>query len=66
MLTGAIRSVDQLDAADFRRLNPRSTGKNFEANLVSLKEVEAVARELERHPHRWPWLGSSRRAMRSP
>ena len=27
MLTGAIRSVDQLDAADFRRSNPRFTGR---------------------------------------
>jgi aryl-alcohol dehydrogenase-like predicted oxidoreductase len=50
MLTGAIRSVDQLDAADFRRSNPRFTGKNFEANLVSLKEVEAVAREAAATP----------------
>ncbi len=43
MLTGAIRSVDQLDAADFRRSNPRFTGENFDANLASLNEVEAVA-----------------------
>jgi aryl-alcohol dehydrogenase-like predicted oxidoreductase len=45
MLTGAIRSVDQLDAADFRRSNPRFSGENFERNLASLKEVEAVAAE---------------------
>ena len=33
MLTGAIRSVDQLDASDFRRSNPRFMGANFAANL---------------------------------
>ncbi len=52
MLTGAIRSVDQLDAADFRRSNPRFTGKNFETNLTSLQEVEAVAREADTTPAR--------------
>jgi aryl-alcohol dehydrogenase-like predicted oxidoreductase len=45
MLTGSIRSVDQLHSADFRRSNPRFTGDNFEANLDSLREVEAVARD---------------------
>jgi aryl-alcohol dehydrogenase-like predicted oxidoreductase len=50
MLTGAIRSVDQLDAADFRRSNPRFTGENFETNLASLNEVEAVAREAGATP----------------
>jgi aryl-alcohol dehydrogenase-like predicted oxidoreductase len=50
MLTGAIRSVDQLDEADFRRSNPRFAGKNFDANLKSLGEVEAVAVEAEATP----------------
>ncbi len=50
MLTGAIRSVDQLDAADFRRSNPRFTENNFDANLESLKEVEAVADEAGATP----------------
>ncbi len=50
MLTGAIRSVDQLDAADFRRSNPRFTEDNFEANLASLREVEAVARDAGATP----------------
>jgi aryl-alcohol dehydrogenase-like predicted oxidoreductase len=45
MLTGTIRSLDQLDAADFRRSNPRFVGDNFEANLAGLREVEAVAAE---------------------
>src|ERR1700722_8277531 len=50
MLTGAIRSIDQLDAADFRRSNPRFTDENFETNLASLNEVEAVAREAGATP----------------
>jgi aryl-alcohol dehydrogenase-like predicted oxidoreductase len=50
MLTGTIRSVEQLDAADFRRANPRFTGDNFDANLVSLREVEAVARDAGATP----------------
>jgi aryl-alcohol dehydrogenase-like predicted oxidoreductase len=50
MLTGTIRSVDQLDATDFRRTNPRFTGENFETNLTSLSEVEAVAREAGATP----------------
>jgi aryl-alcohol dehydrogenase-like predicted oxidoreductase len=50
MLTGTIRSVDQLDAADFRRSNPRFSGENFDANLASLQEVEAVARDAGATP----------------
>ena len=50
MLTGAIRSVDQLDAADFRRSNPRFTGENFETNLASLKEVEGARVDTTDHP----------------
>jgi aryl-alcohol dehydrogenase-like predicted oxidoreductase len=50
MLTGTIRSVDQFDAADFRRSNPRFTGENFNANLTSLNEVEAVARDAGATP----------------
>jgi aryl-alcohol dehydrogenase-like predicted oxidoreductase len=45
LLTGAIRSVDQLEAGDFRKSNPRFVGENFDANLRSLQEVEAVAAE---------------------
>jgi aryl-alcohol dehydrogenase-like predicted oxidoreductase len=50
MLTGTIRSVDQLDATDFRRSNPRFTGENFDANLASLGEVEAIARDAGATP----------------
>ncbi|MGP0031869.1 MAG: aldo/keto reductase [Acidimicrobiales bacterium] len=50
MLTGTIRSLDQLDAADFRRSNPRFTEGNFDANLASLQEVEAIARDAGATP----------------
>jgi aryl-alcohol dehydrogenase-like predicted oxidoreductase len=50
MLTGAIRSADQLDPADFRRGNPRFATENFDANLHSLREVEAVAEEVGATP----------------
>jgi aryl-alcohol dehydrogenase-like predicted oxidoreductase len=50
MLTGAIRSMDQLDEADFRRSNPRFSEENFDANLASVQEVEAVARDAGATP----------------
>ncbi len=46
-LTGQIRSVDDFDADDFRRHNPRFQGENFAANLRIVDEVEAVARSVE-------------------
>ncbi|MEJ3405963.1 aldo/keto reductase [Rathayibacter sp. YIM 133350] len=49
-LTGAIRSLDQLDDADFRRSNPRFEGENLDANLRIVETVEAVAAELEATP----------------
>ena len=45
-LTGAIRSVDSLDADDFRRANPRFEGDNLEANLAIVDSVQAVADEI--------------------
>jgi aryl-alcohol dehydrogenase-like predicted oxidoreductase len=42
-LTGAIRSLDTLDASDFRRANPRFEGDNLTANLHIVDAVEAVA-----------------------
>lgn len=50
MLTGAIRSIDQLDPADFRRSNPRFSDENFEANLAGVRELEAVARDVGATP----------------
>lgn len=49
-LTGGIRSLDGLDADDWRRSNPRFTGGNLERNLRIVDEVQAVAAELERTP----------------
>jgi aryl-alcohol dehydrogenase-like predicted oxidoreductase len=49
-LTGAIRSLDDLDADDFRRTNPRFTGENFQRNLDLADEVGALAREIGATP----------------
>jgi aryl-alcohol dehydrogenase-like predicted oxidoreductase len=42
-LTGAVRSLDQLDQRDFRRSQPRFQGENLEANLRILEVVEELA-----------------------
>jgi aryl-alcohol dehydrogenase-like predicted oxidoreductase len=49
-LTGSIRSLDQMDADDFRVRNPRFAGGNLEANLRIVDEIEAVARAAEATP----------------
>jgi aryl-alcohol dehydrogenase-like predicted oxidoreductase len=49
-LTGAIRSLDQLDEGDFRRDNPRFAGANLAANIRIVEQVDAVAGELEATP----------------
>ena len=49
-LTGTIRSVDALDADDFRRANPRFEGENLEANIRIVELVDAVAAELGAKP----------------
>ena len=49
-LTGGIRSLDGLDADDWRRSNPRFTGGNLERNLQIVDEVQEVAAELEKTP----------------
>jgi len=46
MLTGTLRSLDQLDDSDFRKTNPRFVGENFERNQRLVDEVEAIAAEL--------------------
>ena len=46
MLTGTVRSLDQLDDTDFRKTNPRFVGENFERNQRLVDEVEAIATEL--------------------
>jgi aryl-alcohol dehydrogenase-like predicted oxidoreductase len=42
-LTGTLRSVDALDAGDFRRHNPRFEGDNLVANIAIVERVDAVA-----------------------
>ncbi|MGH7549725.1 MAG: aldo/keto reductase [Gemmatimonadota bacterium] len=44
-LTGAIQSVDDLAADDWRRSNPRFQGDNFRKNLELVEAVEGMARE---------------------
>ena len=49
-LTGTIRSLDQLEATDFRRNNPRFEGENLEANIRIVEQVDAVAAEIGAKP----------------
>jgi aryl-alcohol dehydrogenase-like predicted oxidoreductase len=42
-LSGAIRSIDDLDPEDFRRHNPRFQGENFGRNLELVARVQAIA-----------------------
>jgi aryl-alcohol dehydrogenase-like predicted oxidoreductase len=44
-LSGRIQSVDDLDADDFRRSNPRFQGDNFERNLALVDRVREIAEE---------------------
>ena len=46
MLTGEVRSTDDLADNDFRRTNPRFTAENFQHNLSSADEVRSVADEV--------------------
>jgi len=46
MLTGTVRSIDDLADSDFRRTNPRFTGENFQHNLESADEVRSLADEV--------------------
>ncbi|WP_431940852.1 aldo/keto reductase [Nocardia grenadensis] len=49
-LTGRIRSLDGLDAADWRRTNPRFTGGNLTRNLRIADEVRKVADDIAATP----------------
>ena len=49
-LTGAIRSVADLDEADFRLHNPRFEGENLTANIRIVEVVDSVAAELNAKP----------------
>ncbi len=46
LLTGQVRSIDDLADTDFRRANPRFTGENFQRNLSSAEEVRSIAAEV--------------------
>jgi aryl-alcohol dehydrogenase-like predicted oxidoreductase len=42
-LTGTMRSVDQLEADDFRRFQPRFLGDNLTANIAMVERIDALA-----------------------
>ena len=44
-LSGAIRSLDDLEENDFRRNSPRFKGENFERNLQLVERVSEIAEE---------------------
>lgn len=44
-LSGAIRTIDDLDATDFRRNHPRFQGENFVKNLELVDRVREIAEE---------------------
>jgi aryl-alcohol dehydrogenase-like predicted oxidoreductase len=44
-LTGRYRSIDDLDAKDFRRHSPRFQGENFAKNLSLVDKVQEIAKE---------------------
>ncbi len=44
-LTGAYKKPDDFSKTDFRSVNPRMTGENFDANLKLVAAVETMARE---------------------
>jgi aryl-alcohol dehydrogenase-like predicted oxidoreductase len=50
MLTGKIRSLDEMDDSDFRKSNPRFMGENFQRNQRLVDEVERVAAEVDATP----------------
>src|SRR3954469_1283510 len=43
-LSGKIKSVDDLDADDYRRNNPRFMGENFQRNLDLVARIEEIAK----------------------
>jgi len=49
-LTGAVRSVDDLDEDDFRRFQPRFHGDNLAANIAIVEKIDALAASNECTP----------------
>jgi aryl-alcohol dehydrogenase-like predicted oxidoreductase len=50
LLTGQIRSVDDFADDDWRKTNPRFTGKNFVRNLEIVDEVQTIGAEIGATP----------------
>jgi aryl-alcohol dehydrogenase-like predicted oxidoreductase len=50
LLTGTLRSPEQLSDDDWRKTNPSFTEGNFEKNLRIVDEVQAVASEADATP----------------
>ncbi|MDV6286487.1 aldo/keto reductase [Rhodococcus jostii] len=46
-LSGRIRSLNDLAPDDYRRVNPRFMGENFQRNLDLLDELAAIAEEMD-------------------
>jgi aryl-alcohol dehydrogenase-like predicted oxidoreductase len=44
-LTGALKSPDDLAPNDWRRMNPRFQGENFQKNLELVEELQAMAKD---------------------
>ena len=72
-LTGSLKGPDDLPEKDWRRMNPRFQGENFEKNLALVGALEGIARDkgttpaqlalawlLSRGPHVVPIPGSRR------
>jgi aryl-alcohol dehydrogenase-like predicted oxidoreductase len=49
-LTGQFKSIDDLEADDYRRYSPRFQGENFAKNLELVKRVTELARKKEATP----------------
>jgi aryl-alcohol dehydrogenase-like predicted oxidoreductase len=43
-LSGRFKTIDDLEANDFRRNSPRFKGENFERNLDLVRDIEAIAK----------------------
>jgi aryl-alcohol dehydrogenase-like predicted oxidoreductase len=49
-LTGTMRTLDQLDADDFRHQQPRLQGDNLAANIAIVEQVDAIAAARDATP----------------
>jgi aryl-alcohol dehydrogenase-like predicted oxidoreductase len=50
LFAGQIKNVDQFEASDYRRNDPRYQGDNFSKNLKIVNEVKHLARRYEASP----------------